>query len=165
MRAYFAFSIIGVFLILTIGCSGGADITTGGEPEAEKAISGGSHTCLGLWQMIADPEAQTLDVIELREATMHLNALPFLEPPALLNLTLEDLQFIGSTEIIADIGLRHPFIGLTEFTGFDVCGVFISNGNSTFGDTGLTYADGDNDTHLLNPDGLTRWWNPAFEFV
>ena len=161
MRAYFAFTIIGIFLILIIGCSGGADITTGGEPEAEKTVSGGNHICLGLWQMVADPEAETFDVVQLREAEMHLNALPFLEPPALLNLTLEDLQFIGSTEIIADIGLRHPFLGLTEFSGFDVCGVFISNGSATFGDTGLNYADGDNDTHLLNPDGLTRWWNPS----
>jgi len=45
---------------------------------------------------------------------MHLNALKFLDPPALLNLTLEAVQFNGSL-ISADIGLRHPFLGLTNF--------------------------------------------------
>ena len=159
MRTIFIISIFLMFIVMAIGCSGGSDITSV-TPYAGKAVSGNNHLCLGLWRMVADPEAKTLDVIELRDAAMHLNALPFLEPPPLLNLTLEDLQFIGSTEIIADIGLRHPFLGLTEFTGFDVCGVFISNGGGTFGGTSLTYADGDNNTHLLNPDGWTRWWNP-----
>ncbi len=90
---------------------------------------------------------------------MHLNALPFLEPPALVFLSLETLQFNGDI-IEADIGLRHPFLGLTEFTGFDVCGVLISNGSiSGFDDSALVMAGGD-DTYLMNPDGLTRWWNP-----
>jgi hypothetical protein len=86
--------------------------------------------------------------------------LPFLEPPPFVNLTLDSLEFNGNL-IEADIGLRHPFLGLTEFTGFDVCGVFISNGSSTgFTDPDLVMA-GSGDTRLLNPDGVTRWWNPA----
>jgi hypothetical protein len=47
------------------------------------------------------------------------------------------------------------------FTGFDVCGILISNGSiSGFDDPALVMA-GDGDTRLLNPDGYSRWWNPA----
>ena len=163
MRSIVLILTVAILALVTFGCSGNSEMLPAAAPLADAGInrtSGGySHCCLGLWQAFADPESQTLDFIKMREATLHLNALPFLEPPPLLNLTLEYLEFNGD-EIIADIGLRHPFLGLTEFTGFDVCGVFISNGSATFGDTGLTYA-GENDTHLLNPDGLTRWWNPS----
>jgi hypothetical protein len=96
----------------------------------------------------------------LRAAEFHLNALPFLEPPPLVNLTLESLKFNGDI-VEADIGLRHPFLGLDEFTGFDVCGVFISNGSmSGFSDPDIVMA-GEGDTRLLNADGHSRWWNPA----
>ncbi len=163
MRATIITVILATILMLILGCSGGSNIApappiSGIASAMDRMPGGGSHFCFGLWQMVADPAAGTLDVIAARESAFHLNALPFLEPPALINLSLENLEFNGN-EIIADIGLRHPFLGLTEFTGFDVCGVFISNGTHTFGETGLVYADGD-DTHLMNPDGLTRWWNP-----
>lgn len=91
---------------------------------------------------------------------MHLNALRFLEPPPYIYLTLESVQFNGNL-ISVDIGLRHPFLGLTRYTGFDVCGVLISNGAvSGFNDPDLVMT-GEGDTRLLNPDGLTRWWNPT----
>ena len=81
-------------------------------------------------------------------------------PPPLENLTLESLAFNGNM-VEADIGLRHPFLGLTEFTGFDVCGVLISHGSiSGFVDPDLLLP-GPDDLHLANPDGFTRWWNPA----
>ena len=152
-----------VFLLIAgIGCSGGRD----GAPTApadvpSQAIAGGpSHQLWGLWQFVADPQKGNLDIIELRSGNFHLNALPFLEPPPLINLTLENLKFNGNI-IDADIGLRHPFLGLTEFTGFDVCGILITNGTkSGFEDPDLRMA-GNGDTHLLNPDGWTRWWNPA----
>jgi hypothetical protein len=42
-----------------------------------------------------------------------------------------------------------------------VCGILITNGSVTgFSDAGLRMA-GPGDTHLLNPDGYSRWWNPA----
>ncbi len=149
-----------ILLIVICGCSGssGSDPVEPVTPSAEAASSG--HNLWGLWQFIADPAAQSLDVVKLRDADMHLNALRFLEPPALVYLTLETLQFNGNL-ITADIGLRHPFLGLTEFTGFDVCGIFITNGSvSGFADSGLVMA-GEGDTRLLNPDGYTRWWNSA----
>ena len=145
--------------ILATGCSSGDSVLTSGP--GGKVISGeGAHNIWGIWQFVADPRAGRLDVVPLRTPSMHLNALPFLEPPALVNLTLESLQFNGNI-IECDIGLRHPFLGLNEFTGFDVCGVLITSGSvSGFNDSELAMA-GDGDTRLLNPDGYTRWWNPA----
>jgi len=69
------------------------------------------------------------------------------------------LAFSGNV-IDADIGLRRPFLGLNQFTGFDVKGILISDGSLN----GFTDSDvnipGMGDTRLLNPDGYTLWWNP-----
>ncbi len=149
---------ITISLLFIIGCSGGMGDAV--QPCQDMARNTGNHSLWGLWQFTADPVAETLDVVSLRSGEMHVNVLPFLEPPPFLNLTLESLEFNGDI-IEADIGLRHPFLGLTEFTGFDVCGILISNGSiSGFEDSDLVMAGGD-DTYLMNPDGLTRWWNPS----
>ena len=78
-----------VFLVILImsfiyglGCSGSG----GGTPIVPDAVSGesmdaspGSHSNWGMWQFVCDPEAGTVDVVKLRDADMHLNALKFLE--------------------------------------------------------------------------------------
>jgi hypothetical protein len=144
--------------ILLAGCSGGGTLLSPA-PESPSAARTG-HFIMGFWQGIIDPAAQTIEFINLRSGNFHLNAIVFLEPPPLVNLTLETLKFNGNI-IETDIGLRHPFLGLTEFTGFDVCGIFITNGSVTgFSDPDLRMA-GAGDTRLLNPDGCSRWWNPA----
>ena len=75
-------------LIFAVGCSGG------GSPMApvigERATEDSSdHYLWGLWQFIGNEEAGTLDAIQLREGNFHLNALQFLEPPALVYLSIE----------------------------------------------------------------------------
>ncbi len=86
----------------------------------------------------------------------------FLEPPPLLYLTLESPPVFSGGVLDIDIGLRHPFLGLTQFTGFDVCGILISHGSlSGFDSDAALNIPGDGDTRLLNADGLTRWWNPT----
>ena len=119
-----------VILTASLGCSGSSgDMASAPDVQTpSKSATVSSHYTWGLWQFTADPAAETLDAVQLRSGNFHLNALPFLEPPPLLYLTLETLQFNGNI-IDADIGLRHPFLGLNEFTGFDVCGIFISNGS------------------------------------
>lgn len=153
-------SLVFIFSLLIIGCSSsGVDQPLAPAQQRDRA-AGTSHGIWGLYQFVCDPVAETIEIVPLRSSDMHLNAIVFLEPPALLNLTLDYLEFNGDL-ITADIGLRHPFLGLTEFTGFDVCGIFITNGSvSGFDDTDLV-TTGEGDTRLLNPDGLTRWWNPA----
>ena len=148
-------------MFVVCGCSNGVPASMpdadGQEADSQRAAS---HSSWGVWQFTADPVNHTLDAVQLRAPNMHVNVLVFLEPPPLLNLTLESLEFNGNI-IDADIGLRHPFLGLDEFTGFDVCGILISNGSiAGFSDPDLRMA-GHGDTRLLNPDGYARWWNPA----
>jgi hypothetical protein len=148
-----------LFLSIAVSCSGGDALTSPEAVKSEVSASGESHVLWGLYQFTADQAAGTLDVTTLRTGSIHLNVLPFLEPPPLVHLSLESLEFNGDI-VDVEIGLRHPFIGLTEFTGFDVCGILISNGSySGYTDSNIVHA-GPGDTYLMNPDGHARWWNP-----
>jgi outer membrane protein assembly factor BamB len=162
-RKVFSCSFLLVLILISWGCSGSGSTNTIAPPtEGVVKTSDGysSHHTYGLWQFTADPNAGTLECVQVRNGNLHLNALTFLEPPPLVNLTIENLQFNGNI-INVDIGLRHPFLGLKQFTGFDVCGVLISNGSANGFDDSSLLMTGDGDTRLLNPDGYTRWWNPA----
>jgi len=154
----FAAVLITFAAISFAGCSG-ANIENPAIPACSNEKTAQSHQLWGLYQFTCEPAANSLEIIPLRAADMHLNVLPFLEPPALSNLTLESLKFTGNI-IDADIGLKHPFLGLTEFTGFDVSGIVISNGSySGYDDWSIKIA-GPGDLRLLNADGHSRWWNP-----
>ena len=148
------------------GCSGSTLPTSpadgnGGTIPAANIGEYQSRSCWGLWQFVCDPASGTVDVVPLRDPDFHLNALKFLEPPAGMYLTLESPPHYTGKILDIDIGLRHPFLGAPQFTGFDVCGIFISRGSVTgFSDPDIVYA-GDGDTRLLNADGYTRWWNPT----
>ncbi len=151
-----------LFMVLLGGCSNSGEmVTPGQEPTLRETDEGiASHSPWGLWQFVADPEKKTLDVMMLRTGAMHVNVLPFLDQPPYVYLTIESVQFNGDM-IDVDIGLRHPFLGLNRFTGFDVKGIFITNGSfNSFTDSDLVMAT-EGDTRLLNPDGYSRWWNPA----
>jgi len=154
--------VIALVIVLSIlGCSSGTDMPSTPDvmlPEHSGEMS--NRALLGFWQGIIDPDGETIDFVKMRETSLHLNALVFLESPPLVNVTLDSLEFNGDV-IEADIGLRHPFTGLDQFTGFDVCGLFISNGSvNSFADTDLVMS-GEGETRLLNPDGYSRWWNPS----
>ena len=152
--------ILPVIIVFTsLACSGSQDIIATYNPVPRGPDAQG-HYLWGMWQMKADLSPGELEVINLRGADMHLNALPFLEPPAMLNLTVESVEFNGNI-VDVDIGLTHPFLGSTEFTGFDVCGILITNDSiNGFSDSSVIIT-GEGDTRLLNPDGYTRWWNPS----
>ena len=123
------FIILLASLFFAMGCSGTSnDVAAPANALERDSLDASSHMLWGYFQFTADPSAQTLDIIPLRGVEMHLNALPFLEPPPFVHVSLESLQINGNT-VEADIGLRHPFLGLTEFTGFDVCGILISDGS------------------------------------
>ncbi len=154
-----AYCFLLLLVLVSFGCSSTPVEPVLPDNAVKYSESETSHQLHGLWQFTADPEAGTLDVVQLRTGSVHLNALPFVEPPPFLYLTLESApQFVGN-KLDVDIGLRHPFLGLIEFTGFDVCGILITSGAITgFDDPALVIA-GDGNTRLLNPDGYSRWWN------
>ena len=148
---------------LVAGCSGSGSAVM---PEADGAGLRGpaapctSHSIWGLWEFTADPAGGTLDVVPLRSGSMHVNVLVLLEPPVALHLQISNL-FFDDMVCHVDVTLVHPFPGLSQYIGFDVCGVLISKGTlSGFQDPDLVMA-GEGDTRLLNADGYTRWWNPV----
>ncbi len=157
--------VITAFCLITLsGCSHasspvepgiGENIYPVGDREANH------HSLLGLYSFVCHPETGTVDVIPLRDADLHLNALKLLEPPAFLYLTIEGPPQFNGNILDVDIGLRHPFPDQDVYTGFDVCGIIFTHGSITgFGDPDIVMA-GDGDTRLLNTDGYTRWWNPT----
>ena len=152
---------ITALVCIVLGCSGGqATLTLPGEQVASDSPNAGSHMLWGLYQFYCDRNAGAIDVVPLRDSDVHLNALRVLEPPVGLYLTVENIMFSGD-KIECDVGLRHPFLGLVQYTGFDVCGILISRGSiGGFTDPDLLLP-GDADFRLLNADGYTRWWNPA----
>ena len=159
----FFLCILMIIAIIVLGCSGSQSNPVSGIGISDcdnAAMNPTSHNNLGLWQFSFDKENGQLDVLPLRAGSLHLNALPFLEPPPYGYIKIESLEVNGNI-IDVDIGFRHPFLGLNRYTGFDVCGIFITSGSvSGFSEPGIVLP-GDGDTRLLNPDGYSRWWNPT----
>jgi len=162
MKTYSAIILIAMGLLF--GCAGGISNSPFiPADDATQAIKEGwsGHNLWGLWQFAANPDAGTLEFTRLRTGEVHVNVIPFLEPPAGKNLKISNLVFDGNICGV-DVTLTHPFPGLPVYTGFDVAGIFISRAENPVlvADTGLSFA-GEGDTRLLNPDGYTRWWNPS----
>lgn len=152
------------------GCSGGDPVVPlPGEqgydlPEARVADNQ-PRELLGLWQMVYDVENHTITPIPMRTTEIHLNVREILENPGpLIDLAIDNLVDTGLPVITLDIGLHHPFTGLTEFIGFDVRGIFISRGNwNGWVDPSIQIPSA-SEPRLANADGWTRWWNPT-EFL
>jgi hypothetical protein len=86
----------------------------------------GSTACFGLWNIVIDKATGSVDVTEIRNGNKIINVLGFMEPPPFVNLNIDwgTLVIDPPTNTIAvDVIFTHPFVGLDEFTGFDVRGV------------------------------------------
>ncbi|MFH1675824.1 MAG: hypothetical protein ABIC40_02280 [bacterium] len=121
----------------------------------------------GYWDVTFDKTTCEFDIVPLRELTFHLNALQFLEPPALAGLDIDPATLVfdpPANKVAVDVVLTHPFPGLNQYSGFDVRGIVILPGSGiNFSDPFLIIpANGEG--RLVNADGWTRWWNPK-EFV
>jgi len=167
--------VLGILIImLTAGCSGGSPSMVA-DPDNEirqdaavgiPSFGNPGHQCWGIWQFIIDKVAETVELVPVREAGQHLNVLGFLEPPVLTSVSLNWNSLVidfANNYVEVGVFIRNPFIGLNEFTGFDVRGVLITDGTNTLSDTSEIFS-GSNEPRLANPDGLTRWWNPS-EFL
>ena len=120
-----------IFLVWTIGCSGGASnapvFPEGGNPGLETdpdlkpiaaeplalPVHGGdgvsARVPLGLYTFVADPEMGTLEIEEARTAQMHLNGVPLLEsgPMQLLTLAGPPVFSNGGKQLDVDIKITH----------------------------------------------------------
>ncbi len=166
--------ILFVCLILP-ACSGGGGSPTApgiGDPAltgSRTVVSspGSGHVCWGLWDISIDKATGAVDVVPLREAAFNANVTMFLQPPSspmnLLSISMNpDTDFLIGY-IDCDVTLQHPFKALAQFRGFDVRGIFLSDGSMAVESVaGLLRASPD-EARVLNADGYTRWWN-ASEF-
>ncbi len=162
---------------LALSCAGAGDNPLAPEVDTETprdTIAQPDHasiTLWGLWHVSIDRETGEATIIPLREAQFMANVTMFLQPPAgslsffkVENVEIDFITTPGYIGVECDVGLTHPFPGLDQYTGFDVRGVFMHNGELTSAeDSDLTYA-GEASARLMNADGYTRWMN-ATEFT
>jgi len=166
---FWAILVAGVmaFTILGIGCSGGDPAAPGNDqtaliiPKAKEAEAA-PRQLLGYWNCIYDIETHEITALPARTTQLHLNVRDILEHPGpLIDLSIKNLDDKLLPVVTVDVGLHHPFAALTEFTGFDVRGIFISRGNwSGWADSTIRIPRR-NEPRLTNADGYTRWWNPT----
>lgn len=127
--------------------------------------SGNTHHLWGYWTVVIDSQKMEATAIPLRNVEFTCNVTQFMQPPAspvnMLSIEILPGSVPANGYFEVDVTLRHPFPGLPFYRGFDVRGIFISNGSIvTDLDPTATYAS-ETDARLLNADGLTRWWNPT----
>lgn len=156
MRYLEGFTFLVILCLVLPSCSGNSE-----SPVLSSVISGDqSHSAnnylWGIWEILIDPQSKSVEAIPLRQATFTSNLEHFV-PNSLIKFGNFE---INGDIIEIDIGLEHTFPALKRFTGFDVLGVFMGDGNDTYpGDPTLSIPS-ENDQRLLNSDGYTRWFNP-----
>jgi hypothetical protein len=140
-------------------------------PEAREAAVQGYRVLWGYYDVSMNADTGEIEAIPLRSADYRFNVNKFLQPPAgdpnNLAIAVHDAsQFQSTGRIEVDVTITHPFPGSPALRGFDVMGVFITNGSFTgYLDPTVTYTSGGNtQAELVNADGYTRWMN-AMEFT
>jgi len=124
----------------------------------------------GLYRVTYDASSHQITTVPLRWPSLALNVVTWLQPPRgsaqnVAITVLDDSQFATTGRIDVRVMLHHPFPGQKQYTGFDVYGIFMTEGSiGSRYDSELTYANPALDPTLLNPDGYTRWMNPS-EFL
>jgi len=119
----------------------------------------------GFWQIEFNPVTEQFENVPMRGAELTCNVIKFINgpPPNLIVQVISAFPNPDFKDFILNIGFQHPFPGLDIFTGFDVMGVFMGNGTSTYPGMGGYPVAGPDDQQLLNADGYTRWFNaPEF---
>ena len=160
--------------LAALACSGGGSSSpvapsqpdlTGSQ--AQTAATSTTKAIWGVWEIDIDTTIWQATAIPLRGTQYTVDVVTFLQKPAgnpaNLSLAITDIsQWFTDGLISVDVGLKHPFPGLDEYTGFDVYGVFVAPGtlNGQY-DSNVAYTNGFDEPILLNADGYTRWMNPV----
>jgi hypothetical protein len=151
------------FLVAIIGCSQSQLMSSGEQnsPVQERTTIV-APMLWGLWD-VAITEDGTVEYAPLHSANFALNVAGIIKPPD-LGFELTSLyQTPEYVDYYLDVNITHTIYNEGGFTGFDVCGVVMGEGNTVNPlNTELTYA-GPGSLQLLNADGYTRWMNqPEF---
>jgi hypothetical protein len=133
------------------------------EKNNDQALEG-NRILWGMFEFRIDLQNSQVEIVPKRDSAAHLNALTFLEPPALKWLAIDNdtlvVDLVENT-VDVDVMISHPLPDYPQYAGFDVRGIFITDGTEPvdLGDTDLIIA-GTHQPRLDNADGYTRWWNP-----
>jgi len=169
-QGYFTLSATLLALLTALGCGSGGPASpdergseAGLTQPVRQAEASTDRVLWGVWVVGIERAGGRFKIVPLREADFHLNALPFIEPPALTDLTIDEGTLVvdeAANQVAVDVIITHPFPGMTQYSGFDVRGIVLLPGtHMPFGDPSLIFS-GPGEPALLNADGLTRWWNP-----
>jgi hypothetical protein len=156
--------------IFSLGCAShgnpvapSTDLSALSQPGSHAADTGGpNRSFLGLWTISIPADRSNPVVIPDRAASMHLNALGFLDQGPCDNcLKFYDRQLISPNEMMVLLQLMHPFPDSPRLMVFDVRGILISGADYTFPESERQIARGDTHLRLLNYDGYTSLFNPT----
>ncbi|MFH1676082.1 MAG: hypothetical protein ABIC40_03570, partial [bacterium] len=151
-------------IILLMGCSGSDPATpsvSDTQPIVRAPVYDSGRTIWGIWEIAVDPVSLTSEIVPARFGEFHANVRQFLEQTPCTNC-LKIVPPIIPTSYGFDvtIQLRHPFPGVSYYTGFDVRGIAMFGGSFEFPNLGLLTTRASNDDYcLLNADGYTRLFN------
>ncbi|MFH1676246.1 MAG: hypothetical protein ABIC40_04395 [bacterium] len=153
-----------IFLLLVLGLSGCGKSPLDPNPEQNQlktqSVKSDSspHHLWGFGLISIDTQRNTIEILPVRSANLHLNLTGVLNNSMGVTAALGPGSDPVNGLFVMDITLTHPFGTKPQLAGFDVKGILITPG--TLEIDGKIFADID-ETRLENADGYTRWWNPT----
>jgi hypothetical protein len=150
--------------LMIVGCQNSVSPTTSPVQPAESVQNENQQSnnqlrnVWGFYNCVADLQAGIVTVVPDRGAEMHVNVTKPLNKSLGLGVSIKPGSTPASGYLVIDVSIKHPYPGVTSYTGFDVHGILLTTGSVNAG--GFKIA-GPSDPMLLNPDGWSRWWNPT----
>jgi hypothetical protein len=160
-----------IVLLIALGCSGGSPVSPGNslaiDPGKTLTSIGNNHVLWGMWDISIDPATMTAQATPLRGVEFTCNVTQFMQKPIspvnMIQLSIGSGSDPSSGYFEVLVTLKHPFPGLNQYGGFDVRGIFMSDGSVSGTYDSTVLRAGADDSHLINADGYTRFWNyPEF---
>jgi hypothetical protein len=129
--------VLTVICLMMFGCSGSVSNNPATVPLPERMTDTDGHALWGLFRIYIDPSIPSVDIVPLRQASMHANVKPYLNPPSCNDcVTLVPTGPYSGNILPVNITLKNP----TPLTGYDVRGILLSD---------------DPGAYLMNPDNYT----------
>ena len=153
----------GLIFIFT-GCGHNPSVPESTTPQFNQGQSDPGRMVWGMYDVTIDANSGAIDIAPIRGAEFNANVVMFLQPPIapieLLTLKMGMLESDLPNGLVSmDITIRHPFPGKNIFRGFDVRGIIMAMGDVIGKKVPALRWATPTQTHLINPDGFTRWWN------
>jgi len=156
-----------IFVFLT-ACSQGSNVSTPTTTiDPVTAESSLDHEVLfGIWDISIDPDTYEAEIVQSRTASFTANITRLIQPPAypvnLVSVTVNVPESdLLNGKLVFDLGLSHPLLNNFGFRAFDCRGIIMSSGNMVGLHDPTMHYPSSTQTHMINPDGYTRWWNQS----